>query len=95
VQFRFVQQTSPDGNITTSVLTFTPAIKDSDNTLSCRAESGKPVNVNNRHSGKPDGRQYQSVDVDSSDGWKINIFREYTLNIFLVYIHFILLIYQN
>jgi len=69
------------------VLTFTPAIKDSDKTLSCRAESGKSDTVNNRHSGKPDSRQYQSVDVDSSDGWKINIFREYYIDIFLI--HFI------
>ncbi|XP_060860312.1 nephrin-like [Metopolophium dirhodum] len=75
------QITSPDGNITTSVLTFTPAIKDSDNTLSCRAESGKPDTVNNRHSGKPDNRQYQSVDVDSSDGWKINIFHVPVVNL--------------
>jgi len=42
--------------------------------LSCRAESGKPDTVNNRH-GKPD-HQSSQVEVDTSDGWKISIFRE-------------------
>lgn len=71
-------QTSSDGNVTTSVLTFTPVIKDSDKTLSCRAETGRPENANHRH-GKPVDRQPPPADVDSSDGWKMNIFRELPL----------------
>uniref|UniRef100_A0A2S2R0Z4 Protein turtle A n=1 Tax=Sipha flava TaxID=143950 RepID=A0A2S2R0Z4_9HEMI len=73
------QITSSDGNVTSSVLTFTPSIEDSDKTLSCRAESGKQDTVNNRHN-KPD-RQPPSVDVDSSEGWKISIFHVPVVNL--------------
>lgn len=79
-------QTSLDGNVTTSVLTFTPVIKDSDKTLSCRAETSKQENANHRH-GKPVDRPPPPADVDSSDGWKMNIFRESLLfsRAFLLY----------
>src|SRR5271170_5158522 len=38
-QLSFCLQTSADGNLTTSILTYTPTIEDSGKLLSCRAEN--------------------------------------------------------
>ncbi|VVC33858.1 Fibronectin type III,Immunoglobulin subtype,Immunoglobulin-like domain,Immunoglobulin-like [Cinara cedri] len=72
------QVTNSDDNVTMSVMTFTPTIKDMDKTLSCRAENGKSETVNNKQV-KPD--RPQPVTFDSSNGWKINIFHTPIVNL--------------
>lgn len=59
----FALQVSEDGNITTSIVSFTPSVEDYGKTLTCRVESHNPSDSD---------RVYE-------DSWKLNVHRKYAL----------------